>query len=361
MLRRPSIVSLIAALLVPLIGFSGQFITRASAYTGECASDQSTGHCYAQMKMDNITNPKEHWWASVELDCANLYTNYSDEFLNEELWAYTGGSLYGAYWVEEGIQAHPYGLIWFWADNRSGHGYAEHDTAYSTSIGVRYEVGLKYIGSNEWSVRRNQTEIGVSTDNSGPSHGAQVGMEIHYNDDTGQGTATDLAYQNSGSGTSKHDGWNSNAYSFTDGSDIWGSLYSAWTSAYSAMEDGVSYCDPGLNPPATPNQESTASTDPIVVAKEFASQNGDASPTVEQQAAEPRSVAAADVFGAGTVVDSSQTVDVIVMRGAFTGNDASVPSGQPLPTGSSLTVLVDPSSGQITDWSLSNTAPVLSS
>jgi hypothetical protein len=290
----------------------------------------------------------------MRLDCANLFTNYSYEFLNEELWADTDGSQ-GAYWVEDGIHALVSGPIWFWADNRPAYGYYEHDTSFAPLFGYNYLAKVTWAGNNSWNVYRDSTQIGTSTSNPGPSLRGTSGMEIRYNDDTGQAAARNLSYTPLGG--SSHLGWTSSAITWTDGTDNWGSLYSYWQTAYYDNKNGVSYCNTGLNPSAAATATSASSSPPTTsqsanIARSFAAQNGDPSAVVASVGTYRRQAAVASVGGPGTSVDSDQNVNLVVLHGSFVGNDASVPRGAALPVGSVMTVSVDSTTSAIVDWSI---------
>jgi hypothetical protein len=60
-------------------------------------------------------------------------------------------------------------------------------------------------------------------------------------------------------------------------------------------------------------------------------------------------------------VDTNQPVYLVAMRGNFVGSVAKVPSGQAKPKGTVLTATVDPTTGRIVDWGISDSVPDLSS
>jgi hypothetical protein len=50
-------------------------------------------------------------------------------------------------------------------------------------------------------------------------------------------------------------------------------------------------------------------------------------------------------------------VDLVVAHGAFTGFAAKAPSGAPKPHGHVLFLVIDKTSGTVTDWGISNIDP----
>jgi len=71
--------------------------------------------------------------------------------------------------------------------------------------------------------------------------------------------------------------------------------------------------------------------------------------------------AATGVVTGSRVVDSDPSVIVVTMTSKrFVGNLAKVPAGQPLPIGQFLTAMYDANTGELTDWSITPSAPTLS-
>ena len=60
------------------------------------------------------------------------------------------------------------------------------------------------------------------------------------------------------------------------------------------------------------------------------------------------------------MADTDQPVYVVVLHGDFVLSDAPRPSGAPIPTGSVLTMIVDPTTGGIMDFGAHHVAPDLS-
>jgi hypothetical protein len=63
---------------------------------------------------------------------------------------------------------------------------------------------------------------------------------------------------------------------------------------------------------------------------------------------------AAATASSGDLVNTNQPVYLVQLQGHFTALGASVPPGVKLPTGTDLTLVVDATSGSVTDWGVSN-------
>jgi len=82
----------------------------------------------------------------------------------------------------------------------------------------------------------------------------------------------------------------------------------------------------------------------------FAAANGETRPADANIVGSRREFANVALFG--SEVDSDQEVFVVRLHGHFVGYQASVPPGQPLPTGSVLTLVFDANTHGLTDWAL---------
>lgn len=89
--------------------------------------------------------------------------------------------------------------------------------------------------------------------------------------------------------------------------------------------------------------------------------SGDLSVTHGQWVRVTRGVANALTSGASVDVGNSEDVVLVEARGNFTATYAHPPFGAPLPTGTEMTLILDPTSGQVLDYGLSRTAVDLSS
>ena len=132
---------------------------------------------------------------------------------------------YGAHWIEAGLAVgSPEGgrRYFFWADQRPGGGYHEHDdTNYSPDPSTAYQFAIVSQGTGNFSV-------GTGTGGTSTAWGSDMPTELHTGTETSGGTASvyggsqGLGYINNVGGT--HPGWNwsgGNPFSFQDPSN-WG-------------------------------------------------------------------------------------------------------------------------------------------
>jgi hypothetical protein len=142
----------------------GQVLLLATAFPAEACA----GRCYGRVRWPNPDAPSNHGaYGVLNVDC--LKVNNTDYFVDDEIWVASSGA---SYWVEEGMA---YGAprtdrYWFWADNRPGSQYYEHDRPdLAVSLNTDYSVTLQYDGSDgNWGVYRNGTQIATSTSNFSP-------------------------------------------------------------------------------------------------------------------------------------------------------------------------------------------------
>lgn len=89
--------------------------------------------------------------------------------------------------------------------------------------------------------------------------------------------------------------------------------------------------------------------------------SGDLTVTHGQWVRTTRGVANALTSGASVGVENAEDVVLVEARGNFTATYAHPPYGAPLPTGTEMTLILDPISGQVLDYGLSHAALDLSS
>lgn len=89
--------------------------------------------------------------------------------------------------------------------------------------------------------------------------------------------------------------------------------------------------------------------------------SGDRSVTHGQWVRVTRGVAIALTSGASVGIEDSEDVVLVEAQGNFTATYAHPMYGAPLPTGTEMTLVLDPTSGQVLDYGLSHTAVDLSS
>lgn len=113
----------------------------------------------------------------------------------------------------------------------------------------------------------------------------------------------------------------------------------------------------GATPPAH-----VSPTELRLAAQWFAEHSGDARPDSTSAVETTGGDASSDVGGSASGTDPhicSEDVYEVTMRGRFTGYLAHVPPHVPLPTGTSLTLVVDAFSGQVVMWTLASHPPNL--
>jgi hypothetical protein len=95
------------------------------------------------------------------------------------------------------------------------------------------------------------------------------------------------------------------------------------------------------------------------VVQQLAAANGDTSPWSITYVRTTRAVAL-HLMGEMSSGNPVEPVYVAVARGRFNGAAASHPAGAPAPHGTTLVVVLDAQTYQVTDWGLGNTVPDLS-
>jgi len=281
----------------------------------------------------------------------------SSNFVTQEQWLATNNSS-GQYWVEVGMAyGAPQGSTryMFWADNRpNGGGYHEHDLSITAALNTYYDDYIRWIGNNSWRVERGGTTLGTSTANPGPSHWANAGEELTANGGAASAVTGWLYRQTSSGGA-----WISNWPGSTISTD--NPPYGSWTtpgysaSFYSNCAFLTGASDPG--PTFTPFSKAAAATAVRGLATQLAAANGDPAPSSMEYVLTTRQAAAKATSQA--VVDSDQPVYVASFSGKFSGDLAKTPRGAVKPSGSVMTVVIDQSTGRITDWGIEKATPTL--
>jgi hypothetical protein len=153
----------VVAAVALTIGFSAGMVAAGGAQAFAC-SDSS--HCYAYAVNGNSAS-NHGVFGELYVDC--LYPpDVSGDFANNEIWDTTSSR---GNWVEGGIKSGVdyHGVYrnkdWFWADQRPGDSYAEHDTSVAAATGEEWPVEITYAGTNTWDVygEGDFTEFGTST------------------------------------------------------------------------------------------------------------------------------------------------------------------------------------------------------
>jgi hypothetical protein len=94
----------------------------------------------------------------------------------------------------------------------------------------------------------------------------------------------------------------------------------------------------------------------LAIGLDFAGANGEADPDgiVALAATQEEAV---DAAMPGDDMGDSTPSDLIVITGDFTGYAAKVPEGDSPPVGSVISLVIDATTGEVTDWSLSGVEP----
>jgi|SRR5579862_174457 len=108
--------------------------------------------------------------------------------------------------------------------------------------------------------------------------------------------------------------------------------------------------------PASPTPSELAAIQQLVL--KVATSQGDPSPTNISLIPTTRQVAERIDAGSGQGY-ANTPVYFVIAHGHFTAYNASVPPGAPLPTGTVLTLTIDPATNMITDAGLESTTPNL--
>jgi hypothetical protein len=276
------------------------------------------------------------------------------QFINWELWSAMDG---GNDWVEAGLtygylydNTHGNNFDWFWADQRpNGGGYHEHFISAGWSK-TWANVAIYDLGGGSWSVQRNGTQEGVSTNNStSPADYSAAGAETTVSSNNINANNNNYQYRTPGGGWTGADPSTFSLQAPFGGNSYAGSITGAASHVWSNK-----CTPPGASAPAPGSPPRLAAI--VHTARHLAALNGESNPTGIRYVTTTRAKANG-LFRA--VVNSNQAVYVIQMHGHFNGATASHPHGSPTPHGTILTVTIDAATGQITDWGLSSEAAPL--
>jgi hypothetical protein len=280
----------------------------------------------------------------TRLEQSNTPTVNTGDFADQEMWVGTNGNAAGDYWVENGMargwpQSAGAGIYWFWADKRPCCAYAEHDFLDIIRTSTTYTAKINYIGNNSWNVFRDGTQLVPGTSVSNP----------HVN-----GTGASLQKRSAG-GASWSYGWAANPFYESP-------AFAHWTPATSqtSFQD---YINPSTAVSVSARRRQLAlrtagPPDTLALIKEFANLNGEASPTEIRTIATTRAAAFA-ALGAGADDVPQTPTNLVLAHGAFIGLMAKVPQDVSAPRGRLLFLLIDSTSGMVTDWGITNADPVV--
>lgn len=320
-------------------------------------------HCYGTVRW--VNSPDYYGGiASLQvtrLEQSNTPTVNTGDFADQEIWVGTNGNGAGDYWVENGMgrgwpQSAGAGIYWFWADKRPCCAYAEHDFLDIIRTSTTYVAKINYIGNNSWNVYRDGTQLvpGTSVSNPPPSHFLQSGLEVTNTNAHVNGTGAALQKRSAG-GTSWSYGWAANPFYQSP-------AFAQWTPTTS-QTNFQDYINPSTAVSVAARRRLLASKaagppDAVALIKEFANLNGEASPTAIRAATTTRAAAFA-ALGAGADDVPQTPANLVVAHGAFTGFLAKVPQDASAPRGRVLFLLIDKTSGAVTDWGITNIDPAV--
>jgi hypothetical protein len=334
---------------------AGVLLTPTTASAVSCGST----HCYGigQWYVHTIYGIYEN----LDVNC--IYDpNYTKNFVTAEMWLNTNNKP-GGNWVETGMAdgypiLDPYQYM-YWADQNTN-GYHEHDGA-TANLNTNYSDEISWAGNNSWKVY-DTSLVGTSTSNPGPSTREDWGSETNDSSSSIRvyATGSSLEYEDT------HSAWHSgigiggvsnpNYYNTGYLASLFAPSSLPYTTLYSydtTGSCGTSSAQPQTGTPVTSSSAAAA------IAERIAATNNVPTPPTVDVAQATRTQAIAVVDPTDTIATNEPSY-VVQMSGDFIGYGAKVPPGAALPTGTNMTVVINASSGRITDWSIDNSPQPLS-
>lgn len=325
----------------------------AGAITG-CPSG-TVFHCYAigRMGEDWTGNFVPLNGISTTLDAHCLGIDQFTDFVNYETWLATNLNVdpVGDFWVEGGekygigVTGTDEGFQRFWADNTPSAGYWEHYLG-SSSLDAFIKVDIIWIGgTGNWNVWFGSALEGTSVNNGAWGGGSDTGVETTTPSVKFDGYT--LAWQYLDPSWNWH-----NVSQAGDGETVVGPLNVDGAIVPDNPGDdavevgqGASACTNGTIGPATAHYATTPAG-LRGLALRAGRVNGDDSLRSIQYVKTMRS----RIPGfTGHRRAPNVPVDVVELRGHFSGADASVPHGYRRPTGNTMIIVVNTRTGQVTD------------
>lgn len=366
--QRGALVSL--GLLLALTATPGAFWPGASSAAAPGAvapavTCSASNHCYGRAYFTSYDpNYVRSITVYLRVTCMGP-TSPTSQVVTEETWLDTEGSVAG-YWVETGFtmgagSPSPSSLRFFWADKREFQAYSEHWPNITASFNHNTTLEIYQVSDQTWNIYINGNVAGVSTQNPGPSYEALAGEEITANTAKGAGYFYSLNWVGRTGGASST--WpNARLQVSSPPTASWvtaGKSLKAYSNCAAPSTAHVKSADDFKNRPIsgpTEGQVRVTSTQAVKAAKEQASMRGDSEPKEVRVVQTTRDRADATLFGAGGADDNSVSfgpnVYVVQMTGSFTNPRA--PSNRTAPTGSVLTVIIDATTGEMTDSNLTD-------
>jgi hypothetical protein len=336
-MRRSAVIASIGS---AILGISTLGITQAQG-DSTCGG---SAHCYGYMAW----NVRTVYGVSEYLTtrCLNV-PNPGSDFATSEMWLNMTG---GVRWVEEGTAyGYPqgYSLYNYWAD-RNLNGYYEYDQG-SANLNQSYsdQISPDSFSGGSWYIYRDGANVGRSLSNPGPAVQMIAGMETTTLSAVDNGIGEDLQWEDTGSVW--HTGWSSPGFA------------SAYTGGRFPVSADIPYslvynlggCTAAAVAPPTQSFSNSIS-DILTRSKQLASANGDSSVAKIEHVLTGGSQAASLPALHLDAVVSPASLRIVEVTGSFTGYTAKVPPGDVRPTGSTLIMAFDGSTGKLDDWSIQN-------
>ncbi|HVV12024.1 hypothetical protein [Amycolatopsis sp.] len=268
-------------------------------------------------------------------------TTNDNQGTNRALWTWVESGLTdGTLWYSPGQEQ---GFLNFWADGRPDGSYNEHYIGPASTDSYNTAAFYWVTNTNNWDVYFNSVKVGTSADVGAFAGGGENGIESLTPNMEADGDTYGWSYADPSNNW--HDVSNDPFYNNSNGI-LTG--YSDGPTVHAQTAQGCSFPSSATAAPADVTAGTAATT-----AGRLARALGESQPGAMQYVKTSRQRAATATSGES--VNSDNSVYVVQMSGKFTVPAARIPKGAKAPTGSRLTVTINSTSGQVQDWSISNT------
>jgi hypothetical protein len=261
----------------------------------------------------------------------------------------------------------------FWADFRPGSDYYAHFNQVA-SMGTAYKDEIHHVSPETWGITVGP-DTGTSTKNPLLANLIRAGTEITSQSAAAVACSEQYNLEWESAESTWASGWTDSEESAKMESD--NPPWAKWINTDHWLRDGANVFEcfgeeaPILAPahpsvaasPTGPSESPANTTDaqPLGVAqlresaREFATGMGDSTPSsIEYVTGSHKQVVLAL---SGDEVEGNTNVDAIIMHGSFVANHALRPSETPAPSGTVLTLIINATTGEITDFGLQNSEP----
>ena len=342
-----------AAALLAVASISSLFVAMPDAAAAASCRSQ---HCYwiADWSV-NAPSGFDGGTTNVRVNCAALANAQTVDFVTDELWVVSSLG-----WIEAGIvEGHPAGrpstqnnTVLFWGHGNFSGGFVGHYGTGQISFGSYYRMAIHRTGSSTWDVRAGSMTSGLTAMSETP-RSLETGMEAYTDSSTyvtDEGSSSSMTYytlQNQ-----EASGWHSSTGAQL-GTPPNG--YLRWADQYHWAQYGSGSCAAFSG---QPQPSSSTKPDLLSVARDTARSFGESAPNSITTVSSSRA-AALRAVAPGDTVNENGGAYVITMHGTFAGDAIPRPRGGAAPTGTVLSLVVDATSMQVTDYALGTTAPKL--